>query len=84
MNEPLKRPCEHGNYDYHVTYYNTMGQVMEDCPGGREVTIGRYPRDTERYADLRRALGKGKLAPWEQDIERLLNIASAALGDSDE
>ena len=35
----LRAPCEHGHYDYHVTHYNTMGQVMGECEGWREIVI---------------------------------------------
>lgn len=35
--------------------------------------------EQERNDDLRRALGKGRYAPWERDIERLLNRSDAIL-----
>jgi len=35
------------------------------------------PHQSELNRELRAALGRGRLAPWERDIEALLNIAAA-------
>ena len=35
------------------------------------------PHQYELNRELRAALGRGRLAPWERDIEALLNIAAA-------
>lgn len=88
----LRKPCEHGRYDPHgpmvgrgdsVTVYD-----FSECSGGEflaEDTLvietampaGRLER--QRNDELRAALGKGHMAPWEQDIERLLNRGDSIL-----
>ena len=35
------------------------------------------PHQSELNRELRATLGRGRLAPWERDIEALLNIAAA-------
>jgi hypothetical protein len=39
----LRAPCEHGHYDYHVTHYDTMGQVVGECESWREIVEQPVP-----------------------------------------
>ena len=79
MNEPMKRPCIHGRYDYHVTYYNTMRQVMEDCPGGREVTI-----DYKAAEAMFKKFWDRPFGSVHSDLKMATAAVDAALGGSDE
>ena len=69
----MRAPCEHGHYDYHVTRYDTTGQVMEECEGWREIVI-----DLEAGAEvLKDAMRK----PWPMDLtQHVQAIVDATLG----
>ena len=60
-----------------ITVINAARRVVN----AQELADSHYQADLNN--DLRRALGNGKLAPWERDIERLLNIVDAVLGITD-
>lgn len=81
------KPCEHVNDGVAFLYepgtnQEWWGCTHSSCPGGREVAIDYESHTIALNDDLRRALGKGKFAPFERDIARLLDLAAAIEGDT--
>ena len=64
-----------------LNHWPAIVEAARRVVNAQELVDSHYQADLNN--DLRRALGRGKLAPWERDIERLLNIVDAVLGITD-
>lgn len=87
----LARLCPHDQMAEHFilpTIWSKEKTAENWCPGGEFLADDTLAIDTampagrlerQRNDELRAALGKGHMAPWEQDIERLLNRGDSIL-----
>ena len=75
-------------WDTEGSFHHGVGPIVEMVEAARLVANAKQfirPHQSELNRELRAALGRGRLAPWERDIEALLNIADALTppGDTD-
>ena len=67
-------------WDTEGSFHHGVGPIVEMVEAARLVANAKQfirPHQSELNRELRAALGRGRLAPWERDIEALLNIAAA-------